>query len=202
LQDFSDRYEEQVETVIKRIWNETLTLLTLAVLITLVLPAGLTPTYADSATFSDISEIDQEVFYFGDILEIQGSLCYSSKKPTAKSAKQRLQIYLGTSWRNVGTVKFLKSSSICGNKNPYLQIFEWEVDQLGTITDGRGSLRLRDSTAKPSKYVQAYVFESRESATKWTENRGYEAERGFMCLISGGQWDSTRKICVGGSDGI
>jgi hypothetical protein len=144
--------------------------------------------------------MNKEVFHLGDSLKIQTSMCYSSKKPTALSAKKKLQIYVAPSWRNAGNVKFLKSNAVCGNKTPYLQIFEWKVDRLGEVSDGRGSLRLRDTTTRPFKYANVYLFESSESALKWNQKSEYEAEQGFKCLISGGQMDWTLKVCIGGSE--
>lgn len=149
----------------------------------------------------DISEISDEVFILGDILNIQGSWCYPSKKPKDATAKQKLQIYIGTSWRNVGVVKFVKSS-VCKTKTPYLQIFEWEVDQLGTVIDGRGSLRMRDPSSKPSKYASVYVFDSSSSLEKWQRTRESDASQMMMCLLGEGQWDEVRKICVGGGLGL
>lgn len=153
---------------------------------------------AANRSLGDLSQIDDEVFFLGDIVKIQGSWCYPTKNPKDKAAKQKLQIYIGTTWRSVGTIKFIKSPSVCTGKNPYLQVFEWEVDQLGTIIDGRGSLRLRDQSSKPSKYASVYVFDSAASSDRWQSNRVSDAEQSFLCLVGDGQWDETRKICVGG----
>jgi hypothetical protein len=157
---------------------------------------------AESRSYNNLTEISDEIFYLGDIVKIQGSWCYATKKPTDKTAKQKLQIYIGTSWRNVGLVKFIKSPSICSGKNSYLQIFEWEVDQLGTLIEGRGQLRLRDSSSKPSKYASVYVFDSAGSADMWQKNRESQAGQMMMCLLGDGQWDDSRKICVGGGLGL
>jgi len=157
---------------------------------------------AENRSYDGVSEINDEIFYLGDIVTIQSSWCYAAKKPTSKTAKQKLQIYIGTSWRNVGLIKFTKSPSVCDSKNPYLQVFEWEVDQIGTIIEGRGSLRLRDSSSKPSKYASVYIFDSALSADNWRRNRAAEADQMFMCMIGDGQWDESRKICVGGGLGL
>jgi hypothetical protein len=157
---------------------------------------------AENRSLGDVSEIGEEIFFLGDIVQIQGSWCYPTKKPTNKAAKQKLQIYLGTSWRNVGSIKFVKSPSICQSKTPYLQVFEWEVDQLGTIVDGRGSLRLRDPSSKPSKYASVYVFDSAAASERWESNRDLTARQMMMCYLGEGQWDESRKICIGGGLGL
>ena len=157
---------------------------------------------AQSRSLGDVSQISNEIFHLGDIVKIQGSWCYATKKPSDRTAKQRLQIYIGTSWRSVGSIKFINSPSVCTGKNPYLQIFKWEVDQLGTINDGRGSLRLRDPSSRPSKYASVYVFDSTSSAERWNRNRDAYIGQMMMCLLGDGQWDESRKICIGGGLGL
>jgi hypothetical protein len=160
------------------------------------------PVSAEIRSLGDVSTINNEIFRLGDIVSIQGSWCYATKRPTGKTAKQRLQIYIGTSWRSVGLIKFIDSPSVCTGKNSFLQIFEWEVDQLGTVIDGRGSLRLRDPSSRPSKYASVYVFDSASSAERWQSNRDVNIGRMMMCLLGDGQWDEARKICINGGLGL
>lgn len=164
---------------------------------------GIQPALANDYYFGAISEINKETFYLGDIISIETGICHSKSKPTTLSSKLKLQIYVNNTWKNVGINNFQKSS-FCSKKTPYLQVFEWEVDQLGTIgSDGySGTLRLRDATKKPAIYVNIKIFESAESEENAKAERIAEANLAFRCLILGGEWDSTRKICIGGSQGL
>jgi hypothetical protein len=175
-----------------------------------ILVLSLASPYAHSAdaSYESLEYINDEVIFLGDIVTIDAGWCWPSKKPTQAIAKKRLEIYKSGKWISVGKVIFPKSD-ICQKKTPYLQQFQWEVDELGTLDPDQvsGKLRLRNSAVKPTIYSKVNVFESEsayqgklkadeEAERKAKEKRAAEAGLVLMCLIKGGEWNSLAGYCV------
>jgi len=175
----------------------------------LVLSLALPYAYSSDASYESLSDINEiEVFFLGDVLTIDAGWCWPSKKPSQSIAKKRLELYKSGKWTSVGKVMFLKSD-ICQKKTPYLQQFQWEVDELGVMNPDQvsGKLRLRNTAVKPTIYSKITVFESessfqnklradQEAERKAKEKRAAEAGQVLMCLIRGGEWNSLAGYCV------
>jgi hypothetical protein len=160
---------------------------------------------ARASTYEDFASLDLQTFVFGDIVTVSTGLCWSSKKPNTTVAKNKLQRFEFGTWKDSGVTIFSKNPVICGSKKPYEKFFQWEVDRLGvTSSDGfSGKLRLRNVSQKPAVYVVITIYESvqskeQEAVKKEREeaNRIAIVNLQFMCLVFGGQWDSSRNICV------
>jgi len=163
---------------------------------------------AVESEYESLSQVDGQIIYLGDLVRIDANYCWATKKPTSANAKKRLEVFVSGKWKQVGRNEFIKSPR-CSAKSPYIQRYVWEVDLLGESTPGgiSGKLRIRDSSSKPSIYVQTTVFES-ESAYQDAEDAKADAERKlenerrlkaelmFMCLIQGGEWNSMAEYCV------
>jgi hypothetical protein len=159
-------------------------------------------------SYESLDELSDEVLFLGDIVTIDADWCWPNKKPTQATAKKRLEIYKSDKWRSVGRTIFTKSN-LCKKKTPYLQQFQWEVDEMGVMdTNGiSGKLRVRNSAVKPTIYSQAVIYESEfayqsklradeEKAKKEAEEKLLDAYFIFECFVKGGQWNSQGKYCV------
>ena len=181
-----------------------------AVLGVMCLLANLTfPTaHSSSPIYGSLEYTNDEVLFLGDILKIDAGWCWPSKKPTQSLGKKRLEIYKSGRWQSVGKVVYLKSAD-CPNKTPYIQQFQWEIDEFGILATDQisGVLRLRNSAVKPTIYSKINVFESEvayqgklradeEAERKAKEKRAAEAGLMLMCLIKGGEWNSLAGYCV------
>jgi hypothetical protein len=174
----------------------------------LILSMTLPHAHSSSPKYESLEYTNDEVLFLGDILKIDAGWCWPSKKPTQSLAKKRLEIYKSGRWQSVGKVVYPKSAD-CPTKTPYLQQFQWEVDELGIMNPDQisGKLRLRNSAVKPTIYSKVSVFESElayeaklkadEEADKKAsaENVGRYAEI-FNCFIKGGEWNSAGNYCV------
>lgn len=174
----------------------------------LILSMTLPLAHSSSPTYGSLEYTNDEVLFLGDILKVDAGWCWPSKKPTQSLAKKRLEIYKSGRWQSVGKVIYPKSAD-CPSKTPYLQQFQWEVDELGIINPDQisGKLRLRNSAVKPTIYSKVSVFESElayeaklkadEEADKKAsaENVGRYMEI-FNCFIKGGEWNSAGNYCV------
>ena len=180
----------------------------LSVLLILILSASTLSTSPASASYSSLSDVDDEVLFLGDILTIDAGWCHTSKKPSNQQAKKKLEIYKSGKWTSVGKTVFTKSDS-CGKKFPYIQRFQWEVEELGMLNTDQisGKLRIRNTSVRPTLYAKVIVFESviayqaklkaeKEAAEKATVERigGYMAA--FNCVVQGGEWNSQGNYCV------
>ncbi len=185
----------------KTIWK----VLLLTCCLVFIFPVG---SSGDDGSYSYLEDLGDEVFFFGDQIEVDSGVCWPSSRPFGAVAKKRLEVFNGTKWSSVGKVKFPKSSS-CTKKNPYMQTFVWEVDRFGMMNnDGiSGKARLRNSAIKPSTYSQIIVFESEASynakiqaeqkaAEEKKRRDEYIAMKQFECLILGGEWNSQGEYCV------
>jgi hypothetical protein len=164
--------------------------------------------HSASPTYGSLEYTNDEVLFLGDILKIDAGWCWPSKKPSQSLAKKRLEIYKSGRWQSVGKVVFLKSAD-CEKKTPYIQQFQWEIDEFGMLSPDQisGVLRLRNSAVKPTIYSKIKVFESEvayqgklradeEAERKAKEKRAAEAGLMLMCLIKGGEWNSLAGYCV------
>lgn len=162
----------------------------------------------DDGSYSYLEDLGDEIFFFGDQIEVESGLCWLSSRPSSAVAKKRLEVFNGTKWSSVGKIKFPKSPS-CNKKNPYMQTFVWEVDRFGMMNnDGvSGKARLRNTVIKPSIYSQIIVFESETSynakiqaeqkaAEEKKRRDEYIAMKQFECLILRGEWNSLGEYCV------
>ena len=152
---------------------------------------------ATGKTFSDFSDLNKESFVLGDSIKVIAA-CWSISNPTNPSARKKLEVFSAGKWKSVGKIQFTKTKD-CSKKYPYGQFFIWEVDRLGTIDKNglQGTLRLRESVNSPSTYTKISIYESMEArneAVRMQVDGYYEV---VQCAIFGGQWDSTRDICVG-----
>jgi len=175
-----------------------------------ILALSLTVPYAHSASpiYGSLEYTNDEVLFLGDILKIDAGWCWPSKKPTQSLAKKRLEIYKSGRWQSVGKVVYLNSPD-CPSKTPYLQQFQWEVDELGIMNPDQisGKLRLRNAAVKPTLYSKVSVFESElayEAKLKADEEADKKAQAEnvarymdvFNCFIKGGEWNSLGNYCV------
>jgi hypothetical protein len=164
--------------------------------------------HSSSPIYGSLDYTNGKVLFLGDVLKIDAGWCWPSKKPTQSLAKKRLEIYKSGRWQSVGKVVFLKSAD-CPSKSPYVQQFQWEVDEFGILSPDQisGVLRLRNSAVKPTIYSKVNVFESEsayqgklkadeEAERKAKEKRAAEAGLMLMCLIKGGEWNSLAGYCV------
>jgi len=164
--------------------------------------------HSSSPIYGSLEYTNDEVLFLGDILKIDAGWCWPSKKPSGSTAKKRLEIYKSGRWQSVGKVVFLKSAD-CEKKTPYIQQFQWEIDEFGMLSPDQisGVLRLRNSAVKPTIYSKIRVFESEvayqgklradeEAERKAKEKRAAEAGLMLMCLIKGGEWNSLAGYCV------
>ena len=152
----------------------------------------------DITYFADLESFAEEPQVIGTVVRIGGNYCWSTPRPAGAKAKKRLQIFVRDTWQSVGTVVFRKTDT-CTKKNPYLHIFEWEIDRLGSLDNKMpyfGTLRVREKTASPSIYAKINIYESVEAINRALEEKITDAGRIFECVIFDGQWDSTRNICV------
>jgi len=158
---------------------------------------------ADQLTISSLIELKEEKLFLGDVVELQTGLCWSSKKPTGKLSKIRLQIFLDNKWQSVGRTKFVSDTQCTGNsKKVYEQVFLWEVDRLGELDSRRkylGTLQMRNVATSPSEYVKVTILESREKLREYEASQSVEFFNWLNCQMNGGQWDETRGLCIGGS---
>jgi hypothetical protein len=181
-----------------------------SVLCVWILALSLTVPYAHSASpvYGSLEYTNDEVLFLGDILKIDAGWCWPSKKPTQSLAKKRLEIYKSGRWQSVGKVVYLNSPD-CPSKTPYLQQFQWEVDELGIMNPDQisGKLRLRNAAVKPTLYSKVSVFESElayEAKLKADEEADKKAQAEnvarymdvFNCFIKGGEWNSLGNYCV------
>lgn len=176
---------------------KSLFLINLTLCLSLVFPLN-----AEAASYAYLSSLNKESFILGDVLKVNANSCWSVKNPNNSLARKRLEIFVSGNWKSVGKVQFIKSKSCFEEfpKYPYAQVFMWEVDRLGTLDqDGlKGTLRLRHSVNKPTEYAKIFIYESEEAMQEAREQRKADASAIIECeLFSNGQWDSTRKICVG-----
>ncbi len=164
--------------------------------------------HSSSPIYGSLEYTNDEVLFLGDILKVDAGWCWPSKKPSQSLAKKRLEIYKSGRWQSVGKVVFLKSAD-CQSKTPYIQQFQWEIDEFGMLSPDQisGVLRLRNSAVKPTIYSKINVFESEfayqgklradeEAERKAKEKRAAEAGLALMCLIKGGEWNSLAGYCV------
>jgi hypothetical protein len=174
----------------------------------LILSMALPYAHSSSPIYGSLEYTNDEVLFLGDILKIDAGWCWPSKKPSQSLAKKRLEIYKSGRWQSVGKVVFLKSAE-CEKKTPYIQQFQWEIDEFGILSPDQisGVLRLRNSAVKPTIYSKIKVFESEvayqgklradeEAERKAKEKRAAEAGLALMCLIKGGEWNSLAGYCV------
>jgi hypothetical protein len=174
----------------------------------LLFSMALSPSNSYESSYSSLSEVNEEVVFLGDVLTIDAGWCTATTKPTQSYAKKRLEIYKSGKWVSVGKVIYPKAS-ICSKKTPFLQQFQWEVDELGVMNPDQvsGILRLRNSAVKPTIYTKLNVFESEsayqsklsadeEADRKAREKRALEAGQILGCLIRGGEWNSVAGYCV------
>ena len=161
-------------------------------------PIGNAKANQDVTYYADLEAFADEPQVIGTDVRIGGNYCWSSPRPTGTDAKKRLQIFVKGKWRSVGKVVFRKTDT-CSKKNPYLHIFEWEIDRLGRLNNKMpffGTLRVRETTSSPSLYASINIYESVEAINRAREEKIGEFGRVFECVILDGQWDSTRNICV------
>ncbi len=174
----------------------------------LILSMALPYAHSSSPIYGSLEYTNDEVLFLGDILKVDAGWCWPSKKPSQSLAKKRLEIYKSGRWQSVGKVVFLKSAD-CQSKTPYIQQFQWEIDEFGMLSPDQisGVLRLRNSAVKPTIYSKINVFESEfayqgklradeEAERKAKEKRAAEAGLALMCLIKGGEWNSLAGYCV------
>jgi hypothetical protein len=174
----------------------------------LILSMALPYAHSSSPIYGSLEYTNDEVLFLGDILKVDAGWCWPSKKPSQSLAKKRLEIYKSGRWQSVGKVVFLKSAD-CQSKTPYIQQFQWEIDEFGMLSPDQisGVLRLRNSAVKPTIYSKIKVFESEvayqgklradeEAERKAKEKRAAEAGLMLMCLIKGGEWNSLAGYCV------
>jgi hypothetical protein len=161
------------------------------------------PANANQRTFYSLTELEKEKLFLGDTVQLQTGVCWSSKKPTSKTSKVRLQIFVGDRWVNAGTTKFMLNTQCTGNSRKiYEQVFVWEVDRLGMV-DSRfkylGTLRLRNAATSPSEYAKVTILESREKLKDFEATQSLDFINWLNCQMNGGQWDESRALCVGGN---
>ena len=174
----------------------------------LTLSLVFTNAHSSSPTYGSLEYTNDEVLFLGDILKIDAGWCWSSKKPTQSLAKKRLEIYKSGRWQSVGKVVYPKSAD-CPSKSPYLQQFQWEVDELGIMNPDQisGKLRMRNSAVRPTIYSKVNVFESElayEAKLRADEEADKKASADnvgkymdvFNCFIKGGEWNSAGNYCV------
>lgn len=165
------------------------------------------------SSYESLEYTNDEVVFLGDIVTIDAGWCWPSKKPMQSLAKKRLEIYKSGKWISVGKVIFPKSD-ICQKKTPYLQQFQWEVDELGIIDPDQvsGKLRMRNSSVKPTIYSKITVFESElayraklkavadAAAAKADADADAAADTGrrINCIVRGGEWNFAGKYCLNG----
>lgn len=152
----------------------------------------------DVAYYSDLQDFANEAQVIGTVVQIGSNWCWSSRRPTGSQAQKRLQIFVRDKWRNVGKVIFRKTEA-CGKKYPYEQIFEWEIDRLGSLDREMpyfGTLRLRETTSSPSAYAKVSIYESSQAIQEVRSLREALGRQMLECLILGGQWDQDKDICV------
>jgi hypothetical protein len=170
----------------------------------LIFPAA----HSSSPIYGSLEYTNDEVLFLGDILKVDAGWCWPSKKPSQSLAKKRLEIYKSGRWQSVGKVVYLNSPD-CPSKTPYLQQFQWEVDELGIMNPDQisGKLRLRNAAVKPTLYSKVSVFESElayEAKLKADEEADKKAQAEnvarymdvFNCFIKGGEWNSLGNYCV------
>jgi hypothetical protein len=174
----------------------------------LILSMALPYAHSSSPKYASLENTNDEVLFLGEILKVDAGWCWPSKKPTQALAKKRLEIYKSGKWQSVGKVVFTKSTK-CPVKSPYIQIFQWEVDELGMLSPDQisGALRLRNSAVKPTIYSKVIVYESElayQAKLKADELADKEAaeERAatfieiFNCVVKGGEWNSQGNYCI------
>ena len=61
----------------------------------------------------------------------------------------------------------------------------------------QGTLRIRNSVNAPSTYAKIIIYESMEARNEAAKMQVEGYYQIVECAIFGGQWDSTRDICVG-----
>ena len=152
---------------------------------------------ATGKTFSDFSDLNKESFVLGDSIKVIAS-CWGISNPTNPSARKKLEIFNAGKWKSVGKIQFTKTKD-CWKKYPYGQFFIWEVDRLGTMDKSglQGTLRIRNSVNAPSTYAKIIIYESMEARNEAAKMQVEGYYQIVECAIFGGQWDSTRDICVG-----
>jgi len=161
-------------------------------------PIGSAEAKSDIKYYADLESFAEEPQVLGTVVRIGGNYCWSTPRPTGANAKKRLQIFVRDKWQSVGKVVFRKTET-CSEKNPYLHIFEWEIDRLGSLDNKMpyfGTLRVRETTASPSVYASINIYESVDAINRALEEKITDAGQIFECVILDGQWDSTRNICV------
>lgn len=164
--------------------------------------------HSSSPIYGSLDYTNGEVLFLGDILKIDAGWCWPSKKPTQSLAKKRLEIYKSGRWQSVGKVVYLESAD-CPNKSPYIQQFQWEVDEFGMLSPDQisGILRLRNSAVKPTIYSKITVFESelayqaKLKATEIADKKAAEERTAiavaiFNCVVRGGEWNSAGNYCI------
>jgi hypothetical protein len=164
--------------------------------------------HSSSPIYGSLEYTNDEVLFLGDILKVDAGWCWPSKKPSQSLAKKRLEIYKSGRWQSVGKVVFLKSAD-CQSKTPYIQQFQWEIDEFGSLSPDQisGVLRLRNSAVKPTIYSKIVVFESEAAYQakleadeladkKAAEERTANAVAIFNCIVRGGEWNSAGKYCI------
>jgi hypothetical protein len=140
-------------------------------------------------SYESLDKLSNEVLILGDIVTIGANWCWSIKNPTEVKAKKRLEIYKSDKWQSVGRTIFTKSS-LCQKETPYLQQFQWEVDQMG-IMDNKGisgKLRVRNSAVKPTISSQVVIYKS-ESAYHSIKS----VDAAFLKSVTGFQWTINKR---------
>jgi hypothetical protein len=174
----------------------------------LILSMALPYAHSSSPIYGSLEYTNDEVLFLGDILKVDAGWCWPSKRPSQSLAKKRLEIYKSGRWQSVGKVVFLKSAD-CQSKTPFIQQFQWEVDEFGSLSPDQisGVLRLRNSAVKPTIYSKIVVFESEAAYQaklkadeladkKAAEERTANAVAIFNCIVRGGEWNSAGKYCI------
>ena len=139
------------------------------IVISTILQVGFVPSsLAETKSYEDFSELDNELLVLGDVLKVGSGYCYSSSQVKQKAMQKRLQAFVLNKWINVGSSKFVKNSE-CPKLNKFEQVFTWEIDRIGEIVGDRtyvGKLRLRNPAASPSEYAAIRVLESESAASE------------------------------------
>lgn len=142
---------------------------TIFIVISAILQVGFIPSsLAETKSYEDFTELDNELLVLGDVLKVGSGYCYSPSQTKQRAMQKKLQAFVSNKWINVGNSKFVKNSR-CPKLNKFEQIFTWEIDRLGKIEGDRtyvGKLRLRNPAASPSEYVAIRVLESESAASE------------------------------------
>jgi len=171
--------------------------ISLATLVTISAVLFARPVEAASVPFEDIKSAESATLSLGDVLQIDSDFCFSVDVTKKKKTASKIEAFLNGKWSPVGTYKYTKDKSYCpDSKTPFLKVYSWELDQMGTMAqDGSGLIRLRSREKSPSIYISIQTFQSADVMSRIQAERIARAADQFMCMLSDGNYNTSTHIC-------